>query len=91
MKVSLKNWLFSTAVLYKHHLAYASEEITSPTLPPVATAAPFVGGRVFINGVVQDAPSDMKLADVYESCATAALLADRCPNDTNREYQRLLT
>jgi len=94
MKLSLKNWLSAAclgAALCNQHAVSASEAVTSPTPPSPIIAAPFVGGKVFINGVVQDdVPSDMKLADVFGCCSSTALSADECPEGTDSEHQRLL-
>ncbi|KAL7537655.1 hypothetical protein ACHAXR_007980, partial [Thalassiosira sp. AJA248-18] len=69
----------------------ASDTVISPTAPLSSSTVPFVGGKLFINGVAQDAPSDMKLSDVYGCCASTALSADECPEGTDSEHQRLLT
>mmetsp|Transcript_12091 Transcript_12091/g.25754 ORF Transcript_12091/g.25754 Transcript_12091/m.25754 type:complete len:587 (-) Transcript_12091:57-1817(-) len=89
MKIYLKNWFLSAALLHGHHVASASEAVISPTLPADGTASPYVGGRVFINGVAQDAPSDTHLP-VYGCCASTAVSADECPEGTEAEHQRLL-
>lgn len=89
MKISLKNWLLSATVLCGHRAASASEAVASPTAPAVP-AAPFVDGKVFLNGVVRDAPPETTLADVYGCCTSAPLAADACPDGTADEHRRLL-
>ena len=76
-----------------HNVAYASEAVISPTPPtPPSATVPFVGGKLFINGQVQDAlPSDMKLSDVFGCCSSTSLSADECPEGTDTEHQRLLS
>ena len=76
-----------------HNVAYASEAVISPTPPtPPSATVPFVGGKLFINGQVQDAlPSDMKLSDVFGCCSSTSLSEDECPEGTDTEHQRLLS
>ena len=76
-----------------HNVAYASEAAISPNPPtPPSATVPFVGGKLFINGQVQDAlPSDMKLSDVFGCCSSTSLSEDECPEGTDTEHQRLLS